>query len=92
MARDNYVGWTIQEKLALLRGVQEARLTGQVVRCPKPGGGYTEFDVTKTDPTRILEELEFSIVNDEDFDADNPVHAACASNARPGVTRIIYSR
>lgn len=80
MALDNFIGWTMQEKLRMLKAVQQARLTGQVTRSRTDNGVETEFDPQKTDLTRILRELERSIANDPDYDANDPVQAACAAN------------
>lgn len=80
MPIDNYIGWTQQEKLRMLKAVQQARMTGQVVRSRTDNGVETEFDPQKTDLTRLLRELESSIANDPDYDAEDAVQAACAAN------------
>jgi hypothetical protein len=87
MAMDNFIGWSLPDKVAMLLGVQQARLTGQVVRLQTAHGVYTEFNVSQTNVTQTLRELEESITNDPAFDPSNPVCAACAANIRPAVTR-----
>jgi hypothetical protein len=89
MALDNFIGWTMADKLAMLRAVQQARLTGQVTRARTDGGVETEFDPTKTDLSRLLRELEQSIANDPNYDANDEVQAACAANRK---NRVISSR
>lgn len=90
MAMDNFIGWGLPDKVAMLRGVQEARLTGQVVRLQTAHGVFTEFSVSKTNVSQTLRELEFSIGSEPEPDADSPMHviwAACRGNSRNGVTR-----
>jgi len=84
MATDYFAGWTIARKSDMLTSLQEANLTGQVVKLQTAHGVYTEFA-----PTNIslqIDRLEYSIANDPLFDPDNPVCAACAANVRTGVT------
>jgi hypothetical protein len=84
---DNFIGWDLGKKIAWLTGIQEARLTGQVVKLETARGVYTEFNINQTNVTQTLRELEQSIASDPDFDATNPVHLACAKNTRAGITR-----
>ena len=71
----------------MLTGIQESRLTGQAVRIETARGVYTEFNVSQTDVTNTLRELELSIANDPSFNANDPVQLACAKNQRSGTTR-----
>lgn len=87
MATDYYIGWTMADKLALLRGVQNAATTGNVVRVQTAVGVETTFDPKSTSPDVVLERIQYSIVNDPNFDADDPVQAALARNGRAGITR-----
>jgi hypothetical protein len=89
MPYDNFIGWSQQEKLDLLRGLQQSRLTGQVVKVQTPAG-ITEFDPTKTDIDRLLREVESSIANSPDYNANDPTQAACKANRRPGITRAVF--
>ncbi len=91
MARDNFIGWTVQDKLELLRGLQEARISGQITHIETARGFVTEFD-PQVNNTQILVELEYSIANGADYDANDPIQAACAANTRPGITRANYLR
>jgi hypothetical protein len=86
MAMDNFIGWSLPDKLKMLAGVQQSRLTGQVVRLQTAHGVFTEFNISQTNVTQVLRELEYSIANDANFDPTDPVQAACAANVRPGVT------
>ena len=90
MALDNFIGWTMQEKLGMLKAVQQARLTGQVTRSRTDNGVETEFDPQKVNLTNILRELEQSIANDPNYDSGDAVQAACAANQRPGRTTPIF--
>lgn len=92
MARDNFIGWSLNDKMALLRGVQESRLTGQIVRLQTAHGVFTEFDPTKVNNTQVLEELESSILNDPGADLNDPIVKAIAANRRPGTTRGVFCR
>ena len=83
---DNFIGWSLPDKLQMLQGIQQARLTGQVVRLQTAHGVYTEFNISQTNVTQTLRELEYSIANDADFDPTDAVQAACAANIRPAVT------
>jgi len=87
---DNFIGWTMQKKLAWLTGLQESRLTGQKVKVQTAHGIYTEYQISQTNVTQTLRELEDSIANDPNFNPDDAVQAACALNQRPGQTIPIY--
>lgn len=89
---DNYIGWTMQDKINLLRGIQESRVTGQVVKLETSRGVSTEFNINQTNVTQILRELEWSIANDPGYDANDPVQLACANNQSAGITRANFCR
>lgn len=76
----------------MLRGLQEARLTGQPVRVKTSQGVETEFDPTQTNVTQVLRELEISIAGSPDYDSNDPVQLACAGNQRPAITRVNFTR
>ena len=87
MAFDNFIGWTQQQKLDMLRGIQEAMITGQVVRVQTAHGVFTEFNISQTNVEQMLRRLEESIANSPDFNPNDAVQAACRDNQRPGITR-----
>ncbi|MEN6533355.1 MAG: hypothetical protein ABFD89_06810 [Bryobacteraceae bacterium] len=87
---DNFIGWALPDKVAMLLGIQQARLTGQVVRLQTAHGVYTEFNLAQTNVNQLLREVEYSIASEPEPDADSPMHdiwAKCAANSRNGVTR-----
>jgi hypothetical protein len=87
---DNFIGWPMIKKLAWLEGLQEARMTGQKTKVQTSPGVITEYNISQTDVTNSLRELEASIANDENFDPNDPTQAACAKNDRPSSTRINF--
>ncbi len=87
---DNFIGWTQKDKIALLRGIQESRLTGQIIKLQTAHGVWTEFNISQTNVTQTLRELEFSIANDPSFDPTDPVQAACRESQRAGITRATF--
>ena len=89
---DNFIGWTMQRKIEMLLGIQTARLTGQAVRVQTAHGVYTEFNISQTDVTQTLRELEQSIANDPNYDPKDPVQYACKNNQRAGITRPNFTR
>lgn len=86
MAMDNFIGWSLPDKVTMLLAVQQARLTGQVVKLQTAHGVYTEFNPRQTNVTQMLRELEYSIANDPGFDPGSPICVACAANIRHEVT------
>ncbi len=88
---DNFIGYTQQDKISLLRGLQEARLTGQIVEVETARGMRTRFDPA-VDNTQSLRELEYSIAASPEYDANDPIQLACSLNTRPGITRVSYTR
>ena len=91
MPYDNFIGWTQADKIKLLLGIQQSRLTGQITHVETARGMVTEFD-PRVDNTQQLREIEYSIANCADYDANDPVQAACAANTRPNITRANYTR
>ncbi len=91
MAVDNYIGWTQQEKILLMRGLQEARNTGQVTRVQTSPGVFTEFNPAKMDMTKLLRDLEYSIGYSPDYDSNDPIQAACRANRSAKVMTVSTS-
>lgn len=90
MATDYFIGYTIADKLALLKGLSESIMTGQVVRVQTAHGVYTEFS------PNISNELTYqrlcdSIVMDDAFDSTDPLQAACLKNQRASSTRVLFN-
>lgn len=83
---DYFIGYSQADKIALLRGYQEALNTGQIVKVQTAPGVYTEFS-PNVDNSLMYQRLCDSIANSPDFDADDPVQAACRRNSRPSQTR-----
>jgi hypothetical protein len=92
MAFDNLIGWTQADKIAMLRGIQEAMLTGQAVRVETARGVYTEFNISQTNIEQILRKVEESIANSPDYNPKDPVQLACRNNQRAGITRPNFTR
>jgi len=90
MAMDYFIGYTQAQKIALLRGIQESRLTGQVVKVQTAPGVATEFDPDANN-NLIYQQLCDSIANSPDYDENDPIQVACAGNARSGVTRMVFN-
>ena len=91
--RDNFIGWTIDEKITFLRGIQEARLTGFVTRISTARGVETEFDPKQRSATLLLAELEYSIARDcsiSQLDPSNAIRQACQQNLRSFQTHPIF--
>lgn len=91
MALDNYIGWSQAEKILLMRGLQEARNTGQVTRVQTSPGVFTEFNPVGMDMTKRLRDVESSIAYSLDYDEDDPVQLACYNNIRTGKVMTIHS-
>jgi len=91
MAIDYFIGYSQSDKVALLRGIQETLMTGQVVKVQTAHGVYTEFDPVDVNNELTYQRLCDSIANSPNFDATDPIQAACAGNARPGITRMDFS-
>lgn len=88
---DYFIGYSLVAKIALLRGLQETMLTGQIIKVQTAPGVATEFDPVDINNELTYSRLCDSIANDADFDASDPLQAACAGNQRPGITRMIFN-
>ena len=89
-ARDNFIGWTIQDKMALYRGMQEAFLTGTLVRVSTARGVETQFDPKQPSAEEKMRKLEYSILNDPQLFTIDPTGAitnALTQNQRQFQTR-----
>lgn len=89
MATDYFIGYSQAQKLALLQGISESIMTGQVVRVQTAPGVFTEFSPSVSNEL-TYQRLCDSVANDPGFDANDPLQAACRDNARPGITRARY--
>lgn len=86
MAIDYFISYTQQQKLALLKGITETLLTGQVTRVQTSPGVFTEFN------PNISNELTYqrlcdSIASSPDYDENDPDQKAAAGNQKVGITR-----
>lgn len=94
MARDNFIGWSLDDKIAMLRGVQESMLTGQVLKIATSRGVETQFDPSQQFAEVTLAKLEYSIACDTTekcvSDSDWAIRRACAKNRRTTQTRHIF--
>ena len=91
--RDNFISWSIDEKITFLRGIQEARLTGFVTRISTARGVETDFDPKQRSATQLLQELEYSIAIDcsvSQLDPNGTTRQACQQNLRQFNTRPIF--
>lgn len=61
-------------------------LTGQITRVKTSRDSETEFN-PQIDNSLMYQRLCDSIANDPNFDANDPIQAACLANQRPGITR-----
>ena len=91
MANDYFPTRDIAWKLAMLEAVAESMFTGNISRAQTAGGVVTEFDPKTTSPDTMFERLRESILNDADFDENNPVHAKLLNGMRPGITRAVFT-
>lgn len=92
MAIDYFIGYSQADKILLLRGVQESLMTGQITRVKTSRDAETEFDPVDINNEVTYQRLCDSIANSPDYNADDPIQAACAGNARPGITRGNFNR
>jgi hypothetical protein len=90
MAMDYFIGFSQEDKIALLRGLTESSLTGQVIKVQTANGVATEFDSKDVNTELTYQRLCDSIANSPDYDANDPIQVACAGNARPGITRMNF--
>jgi hypothetical protein len=75
----------------MLLAIQQARLTGQIVRVETARGVYTEFNISQTNVNQLLRELELSIAEDCTIPGNDPIKIACRKNQRAGITRAIFT-
>jgi len=90
MAMDYFIGYPMADKVALLRGLTESLLTGQIIRVKTSRDSETEFS-PKIDNSLMYQRLCNSIVNDPNFDSTDPVQAACVGNLRQASTRVRFN-
>lgn len=91
MAIDYFIVYSQADKIALLRGLTESKLTGQVIRVKTANGVETEFDAADVNTDMTYQQLCYSIANSPDYDANDPIQVACAGNARVGITRMVFN-
>jgi len=91
MATDYFISYSQAQKVALLEGLTQAMLTGQVTSVQTAPGKSTQFN-PNLDNSLMYARLCDSIASDPAFDATDPIQAKCKGNARPGVTRVKYLR
>ena len=87
MATDNFIGWDLDEKMRMLRALQEARLTGRIKEAMTSHGVRTSYDISQTNITQLMRELECSIAIDPQLPADSPFRAGLLANTRTAMTR-----
>ena len=83
---DYFIGYSIQDKLALLKGITESLLSGQIVRVRTSSGVETQFS-PNVDNSLMYQRLCDSVCDDPNFDSTDPIQAACLSNQRVGITQ-----
>lgn len=85
MATNYFLGdyWGRENLEALRLSLQQARLTGQVIRIKTGPGQETEFNPKETNLDLLLEQVQFAISELEDA-TDDPADAA---PNRAGITR-----
>ena len=91
MAFDYFLSFSQSEKIALLRGLEMAMLSGQITRVKTGRDIETQFN-PNIDNSLTLQRLRDSIADSADFDSNDPIQAACLANKRPGITRAAYTR
>ena len=89
MATDYFITYTQSDKIALLKGLTETMLTGQVTRVQTAHGVYHEF---KPDNSMDLNYARLcdSIASSPDYDPTDPTQLACMGNRRPGITKASF--
>jgi hypothetical protein len=86
MATDYFISYSMADKLALLRGITESLMSGQIVRVSTSRGVETQFN-PNIDNSLMYQRLCESVANDPNFDPTDPVQAGCLANRRVGITR-----
>jgi hypothetical protein len=89
MAIDYFIAYSMADKIALLRGITESLLTGQITRVKTSGDSETTFS-PNVDNSLMYQRLCDSISDDPQFNADDPIQAAARNNQRPSSTRINF--
>lgn len=74
------------DKVAMLRGLTESMLTGQIVRVKTSSDSETHFN-PNIDNSLMYQRLCDSIADDPNYDATDPVQLAAYNNQRPGITK-----
>jgi hypothetical protein len=91
--RDNFIGWSIVEKMELYRGMQEAFAAGVVTRVSTGRGVETQFDPTQPSAEEKMRKLEISLLNDPhlaEVDPNGEIRAALEGNQRQIQTSPIF--
>jgi hypothetical protein len=83
---DHFVSYSMADKIALLRGLSESLMSGQITRVKTSRDSETEFN-PKIDNTLTYQWLCDSIADDPNYNATDPIQLACYNNQRPGITR-----
>ena len=83
---DYYIGFTMADKVAMLRGITESLLSGQTVRVKTSRDSETEYN-PKIDNSLMYQRLCDSIADDPNYDANDPIQLAAYNNQRPAITR-----
>lgn len=86
MAMDYFITYDMADKIALLQGITESLLTGQIVRVKTSRDSETEFS-PNVDNSLMYQRLCDSISNDLNFNENDPIQLACRNNRRQGITR-----
>ena len=74
------------DKVAMLRGLTESLLSGQIVKIKTSRDSETEFN-PKIDNSLMYQRLCDSIADDPNYDANDPIQLAAYNNQRPAITR-----
>jgi hypothetical protein len=89
MAMDYFIGYSMADKLALLQGITESLLTGQITRVKTSRDSETEFS-PNVDNSLMYQRLCDSIADDPNYDATDPIQLAAYNNQRPSSTRVNF--
>ena len=83
---DYFISHSMADKIALLQGISDSLLTGQIVKVKTSRDSETEFS-PNVDNSLTYQRLCDSIADDPNYDATDPIQLACYNNQRPGITR-----
>ena len=78
------------DKIALLRGITESLMTGQITRVKTSSDSETTFS-PNVDNSLMYQRLCDSISDDPDFDENDPIQAACRANRRNASTGVRFN-